>query len=499
VIASMPEAWFAVVVDRLARDDVEAARHWMDRILLADRRRNRPLRRARPCRQEAELHCVRLWHGLLGLEDLDRAVEDARPTAAAVRCLDHVGLDDATTCAVLLQVLGAAESWAGDLRSSERNLAAAIEMSANLGLTGLETTAMSYLAMAEYAAGREQSSVELASRALALVATTESSVRRFVEARSGLALSLCHLTDLTRRPDRAAAWCAADLPHGDLFSRFWGRILDARLALLAGSVPNAERLLTAPGDTPRLDESQLPTHLRVASLLERALQATLGADQVTLTEIEDTLDLIGLRGETELVAGWRLQVQGDVRAALANLSSAATHATVAQPPAAALARAHQAQLLDGLGHPDQALAALAVAAAATEGRRNAVPFQGWSRQGTPMASLLPRLAAGSRSRWTQDLARALRTQPDLAIRLAPRTPSPRERVSAPVPTTEPQLSPREREVLTELARGATYADIAAELYLSENTVKSHISNLYGKLGAARRSEALAVARNHHLL
>jgi LuxR family transcriptional regulator, maltose regulon positive regulatory protein len=128
-----------------------------------------------------------------------------------------------------------------------------------------------------------------------------------------------------------------------------------------------------------------------------------------------------------------------------------------------------------------------------------VPFQGWSRQGTPMASLLPRLAAGSPSRWSQQLARALRAQPDLAIRLAPRTPSPRERVTAPVPTTEPQLSPREREVLTELARGATYADIAAELYLSENTVKSHISNLYGKLGAARRSEALAVARNHHLL
>ena len=54
-------------------------------------------------------------------------------------------------------------------------------------------------------------------------------------------------------------------------------------------------------------------------------------------------------------------------------------------------------------------------------------------------------------------------------------------------------------MLTELARGATYADIAAELYLSENTVKSHISSLYGKLGVARRSEALAVARNRHLL
>ena len=45
----------------------------------------------------------------------------------------------------------------------------------------------------------------------------------------------------------------------------------------------------------------------------------------------------------------------------------------------------------------------------------------------------------------------------------------------------------------------TYADIAASLFVSENTVKTHVSSLYGKLGAARRSEALATARNLHLV
>src|SRR5690349_18219839 len=116
-----------------------------------------------------------------------------------------------------------------------------------------------------------------------------------------------------------------------------------------------------------------------------------------------------------------------------------------------------------------------------------------------MASLLPRLDDSSSSGWVHELARALQSQPDLAVRFASRTPSPRERVSGHDAAVRLQLSPREREVLTELARGATYADIAAELYLSENTVKSHISSLYGKLGVARRSEALAVARNRHLL
>ena len=63
----------------------------------------------------------------------------------------------------------------------------------------------------------------------------------------------------------------------------------------------------------------------------------------------------------------------------------------------------------------------------------------------------------------------------------------------------PVLSPREHEVLNELARGATYGDIAATLFVSENTVKTHVSSLYAKLSAGRRSEALAVARKMHLL
>ena len=54
-------------------------------------------------------------------------------------------------------------------------------------------------------------------------------------------------------------------------------------------------------------------------------------------------------------------------------------------------------------------------------------------------------------------------------------------------------------MLNELARGSTYADIAANLFVSENTVKTHVSSLYGKLSVNRRSEALAVARNLHLI
>jgi len=63
----------------------------------------------------------------------------------------------------------------------------------------------------------------------------------------------------------------------------------------------------------------------------------------------------------------------------------------------------------------------------------------------------------------------------------------------------PLLSPRELEVVRLVARGMSNREIAAELYLAEGTVKKHVYNVCGKLGAARRSHAVARARELGLL
>lgn len=60
----------------------------------------------------------------------------------------------------------------------------------------------------------------------------------------------------------------------------------------------------------------------------------------------------------------------------------------------------------------------------------------------------------------------------------------------------PELSQREYEVLRQLAEGLSNKEIARALSVSENTVKTHLANLYAKLGVSRRTEALKVARQH---
>ena len=51
----------------------------------------------------------------------------------------------------------------------------------------------------------------------------------------------------------------------------------------------------------------------------------------------------------------------------------------------------------------------------------------------------------------------------------------------------------------ELSLGGSYADVAAAMFLSENTVKTHLTSAYRKLGVERRVDALRVARENHLL
>ncbi|WP_298508044.1 LuxR C-terminal-related transcriptional regulator [uncultured Kordia sp.] len=61
------------------------------------------------------------------------------------------------------------------------------------------------------------------------------------------------------------------------------------------------------------------------------------------------------------------------------------------------------------------------------------------------------------------------------------------------------LSKREYEVLCELAKGHSNKEIASLLFVSESTIKTHVSNVYTKLDVKRRTQAIQKAKELNIL
>lgn len=119
---------------------------------------------------------------------------------------------------------------------------------------------------------------------------------------------------------------------------------------------------------------------------------------------------------------------------------------------------------------------------------------------TELTTTVPAVRAGAAGLLYKDvspaaLAGAIRTvhaghvvlPPDVAAALARGDSGPR-RLG--------QLTPREREVLAELARGRSNREIARVLLVSEKTVKTHVSSILAKLDLADRTQAALYAVRH---
>ena len=83
-------------------------------------------------------------------------------------------------------------------------------------------------------------------------------------------------------------------------------------------------------------------------------------------------------------------------------------------------------------------------------------------------------------------------QPEIASRAL------REMMRPTTTSVEP-LSDREREVLVLLAQGASNKEMAEKLFITEGTVKNHVSSILAKLQAENRTQAADIARRHGLV
>jgi DNA-binding NarL/FixJ family response regulator len=118
------------------------------------------------------------------------------------------------------------------------------------------------------------------------------------------------------------------------------------------------------------------------------------------------------------------------------------------------------------------------------------------------ADVLPAIEAGATGYLLKD---APRSELFRAVRAAARgetvlSPAVASRLVAQVRSpNDDALSEREQEVLSLIAKGASNREAAAQLLISEATVKTHLLHIYAKLGVGGRAAAVAEAFNRGLL
>ncbi|MFF8918517.1 response regulator [Streptomyces sp. NPDC015032] len=118
---------------------------------------------------------------------------------------------------------------------------------------------------------------------------------------------------------------------------------------------------------------------------------------------------------------------------------------------------------------------------------------------------LPAIEAGATGYLLKDAPRdelfaAVRAAADGRTVLSPAVASRLiSRVRTPEAPGNESLSAREREVLELVAKGTSNRGIAAELFISEATVKTHLTHVFAKLGAKDRAAAVAIGYDRGIL
>ena len=91
-------------------------------------------------------------------------------------------------------------------------------------------------------------------------------------------------------------------------------------------------------------------------------------------------------------------------------------------------------------------------------------------------------------------------KPEVIVREVPvEVPVPGPFVLNEARVVELQITPRELEILGLVAQGLSNKEIAERVFVSENTVKTHVSRVFDKLGARRRTEAVQIAKSSNLI
>jgi LuxR family transcriptional regulator, maltose regulon positive regulatory protein len=413
--------------------------------------------------------------------DLDEVLAAGHDALAVLAPAGASGGDDDGR-AVTLSNLGAAELWAGDLDAAEGHLREGQAVALRAGLGSLQLSCMSQLAVLHAMRGALGQALRLATNAVELAAQHgwSSSVQA---AGSYLALAWVHyqrddLVEASRYLDQAAAISEVDLQPVKLAVA----ILQARLQRARGDMAGALATLTSARRN--LTGRRPPAHLWRWLILTEAELYGVGGPTQPARELLETLDQsIPLDAEEAALLARMQLAEDDPTGAAATVASCLDGTAPSDQVAPVEVWLVDALASDSLADRDRAAASLerALTLAEREGFRRS-----FLDAGAPARSLLARYRHRIPSCWSY-LDDLLQASTESA------------RMATPPPALIEQLTERERTVLRYLPSLMTYEEIASDLYVSVNTVKSHVYGVFRKLGVSGRRQAVRSARELRLL
>ncbi|MFG2485400.1 LuxR C-terminal-related transcriptional regulator [Streptomyces virginiae] len=415
--------------------------------------------------------------------DADRLLRELPPPLLAERPELH---------ALLLAHLGAVELGAGRLDRAESTLTAAVAACGPPGTEAPLCGALGSLALTELLRGRLRQAAEHARASLAVAERSALPAERRAGTDhlvlAGVAVEQDDLPAARRHLDLATA---APGPRPDPATAARAAVIGARIAAAEGDGDAALAALR------KVDAAGLPAwaadELAVA---ESAVHLAGGDAAAALRVLDATQAPDGDRPERALARARALLAAG--RAADAARALAGVPADDGVPtPVRAHACLLRARIAEARGDSPEAHRCLGEAltlARPEELRRMFTESGPWVRRTLRED---PRTARSHG--WLTPRAPARTGRTSGAARASGAARTPQADGQPPLsPVVEP-LSARETEVLGKAAELLSTEEIATELYVSVNTVKTHLKSIYRKLGVTRRSEAVHRAQDLGML
>jgi LuxR family maltose regulon positive regulatory protein len=416
--------------------------------------------------------------------DLSAVAEEGERLPAAIEALDgaQLGLSEDLRALALVS-LGIAEAWAARLDDADRHLGQGVALARQIGRPYLELTGLAHGAVVAsfryvQAEQRSRQAIELARRhgwgedQAAGIAYATLGATLVVQGRPVEAEPWLERAEQTLRTEAQPAVGMYLYYARGLLKLVLGRNAEARSALQAAE---------------RLADSLVTPHTLATSIRARMLQTLLRLDETE--RAEDAL--AGLNEHERQSAAMRTALaslrlaQHDPQAAVAALAPILDGSVRAfQAVWILTARLLEAIACDTLGDQAAAQRAIEHALDLAEPGRLLIQFLLY-----PAPQLLERHARVCTAH------AALIAE---ILSLLAETSGPAAQAGEPRSLREP-LSPAETRVLRYLPTNLTAPEIADQLYLSVNTIQTHMRHIYAKLGAHRRQQAVEQARALGLL